>query len=54
MGMMLSTCRHCGCDELHPCWDEHGEVCRWVQLNLEMGEGLCSVCAAELGLSLLP
>lgn len=37
---MVSTCLGCGCDDLHAC----PNGCRWLRVDRERGEGICSEC----------
>ncbi len=40
----VSTCVHCGCDDLHAC----AGGCAWARVDRDLGVGVCTCCTDKV------
>ncbi len=47
--MTIASCIGCACTDRHACHDENaGGPCSWLEVDYEVGRGVCSCCADQL------
>lgn len=47
--MSIATCIGCGCNDRRACRDDKaGQACSWLEVDYDVGRGVCSCCPDQL------